>query len=147
MKKRTKKFLAAIVVFLFSICAISILVINKTRLFDLCLVGGERIDKYNDEITFTASPFKSYMHIMLEIDDKTNLKNGLSYEIINPKGKVVETGVLQENIRVNKSCKGMSGEWKVKFDFVDDSKLIIMIGFASTSIKENNMKVETRAIK
>lgn len=116
---------------------ISTMSLNKFSLMgigDTSTRGVKLMDINNNIIAFDSGYFKKYVHILLGSSKDENIEDGLKFEIINPKGEVVDSGILYEGKRVTEVYDGMVGEWKIVLYFEDnDTSSMIDYGYSITS--------------
>lgn len=123
---------------------ISTMGLNKfslTSIGDTSTRGVKLMDINNNIITFDAGSFKKYVHILLGSSKGENIEDGLKFDIINPKGEVVDSGILYAGKRVTEVYDGMSGEWKIVLHFEDDdASSMIDYGYSITSKREKSWR-------
>ncbi|MGL5415660.1 MAG: hypothetical protein ACRDAU_08370 [Clostridium sp.] len=142
MKKRTKKNILVILSVVIIISILGIVYVRKTGKFTSSTVFSEMRDSKNSEVVESVGFLHTKVHLMLKIEDIEELNSGLSFEVINPKGDVVDSGVLKENEVYRKTYESEAGEWKIKFDFpTEKSKAMISVGFKVDSNRENTMNI------
>ncbi|MGL5869035.1 hypothetical protein [Clostridium chrysemydis] len=143
MKKRTKRVTLIMFTVILSLGVAFIFYCKHFDVFTEKMIACEVRNENNNIITFNTKPFiHDYVNISLGYEDSKNIKDDISFEIINPKGEIVKAGVLNEKEVLKENLKAKSGEWKVKLNLKDNESAMINFGYAVSSSKENNMKFE-----
>ncbi|MGL4874076.1 MAG: hypothetical protein ACRC30_05435 [Clostridium sp.] len=143
MKKRTKKNILVVLSVIVIISVLGIVYIRKTGKLAGSTVFSEIRNSKNSEVIEEVGFLHTKVHLMLKIEDVEDLNNGLSFEVVNPKGDIVDKGILKENEVYRKTYESKKGEWKIKFNFPNEkSEAMVSVGFKNNSTKENNMKIE-----
>lgn len=142
MKKTTKKNLLILFVSIILLLFTGIYACKKFDLNTSLLSFGELITINNNEIVFFDAGFLALLHdyvnISFQCEKSENLEDGLKFDIINPKGEVVESGMLTDGEIFSKSYNATRGEWKVVFNLKDeDSKVTINGAYSVNSTKDN----------
>ena len=124
-----KKGLLKISLIIITILLISGWIINETSFADNSLMsigdtstrGGKLISRDNNIISFEAGYLKDYVNILLSSNKSENIKEGLKFDIINPEGKIVDSGILYDEKRFTEVYNGIAGEWKIILHFENDN--------------------------
>lgn len=110
--------------------------IIASKIKDSTVSANELKSKNDNTISFDCGYFDKYVHLSLEVEESENIEK-INYEIINPKEKVVASGVLDKN-KISDTLEGEKGEWKIKLDFSDENeKALIKYNIKINSKKDN----------
>ena len=156
MEERTNRDLIKIPLLMIAISLIGVFVMNKTRLSYISSIGFGKIlslsvgdtssrrftlTDINNNITSFNAGFSKNVHVLLSSSESKNIKDGLKFDIINPKGEIVDSGILYDGKRVTGVYKGMAGEWKVILYFEDNTaSSMIDFGYSVTSNREKTWR-------
>lgn len=147
-KRRKLSFIKPLLII--TVILLGILVINKTSfdsisssnigevlsrsVGDSSLRSGRLTNMDNNITTFTSGFLKKYVYILIGTSKSENIENGLEFEIINPNGDVVDSGIVYDDKRFINVYDGMAGEWEIRYNFEDsDESTMIDFGYSITS--------------
>lgn len=144
MKKSTKKNIVKSVLVIILLVFGSIIAIKKLGIGATTLLFSNIRNEDNSIIVCDSnSNIHDYVHVMLESKNSTNIEEGIQFDIINPKGEKVYSGILNDGKTFREDYKNVAGDWKIKLHFENSQSFAtIDTGFAINSKKENSMRFE-----
>lgn len=149
MKEGIEKRFIKVPLIIISILLIGGWIINKTSLVDSSLIsfgdtsrrGGKLISIDNNIISFEAGYLKDYVNILLSSSESENIKEGLKFDIINPNGEIVDSGILYDGKRFTEVYNGIAGEWKIILHFEDNNASSMLdYGYSITSKRKQTWR-------
>ena len=81
-------------------------IINETSFADNSLMsfgdtsrrGEKLINRSNNVISFEVGYLKKCVHILLGTSESENIEEGVKFDIINPNGEVVDSGIDRKSV-------------------------------------------------
>lgn len=102
--------------------------------------GGSRLDK-NNSITFGCNLNERNVFLKLEVN-VSNIKGIVRYYVKNPKGEILDQGVMDESnssFAIDKKYPGVNGTWKIEFeDLSADEKVSYTIDEEATNLNNRS---------
>lgn len=149
MKERIEKSLIEVSLIIILILLIGVLIKNKTSINDISLMsigdtstrGSKLTNKDNNITSFDVGYLKPYVHILLSSSKSENIEEGLKFDIINPNGEIIDSGILYDGKRFTEVYKGVPGEWRIILHFEgNNASSMIDYGYSITSKREETWK-------